>query len=241
MDFIKRLVKKYLTKNNIRKISIFVIPLLLQFLHYNNFSIPFVLIGAYTPIIFNTKTKTARYYFILGLGMLIRFIAITIGILFLVFGKEYSHNIIIGGIFIILSLLSGSKMPYTLGGILLINSLAYFFLNGNYSQFATGFLIFILVEFMFGELELLAPFSKKKFSIDYKTLGLRKSIAVSALTTLLILTTIGLVSVIEPFGESYAREQIKHERKIERQEKLNKENEEFLKKLDTHVVRWTKN
>lgn len=231
MDFIKRLVKKYLTKNNIRKISIFVIPLLLQFLHYNNFSIPFVLIGAYTPIIFNTKTKTARYYFILGLGMLIRFIAITIGILFLVFGKEYSHNIIIGGIFIILSLLSGSKMPYTLGGILLINSLAYFFLNGNYSQFATGFLIFILVEFMFGELELLAPFSKKKFSIDYKTSGLRKSIAVSAL----ILTTIGIVSVIEPFGESYAREQIKHERKIER----NKENEEFLKKLDT--LRWTKN
>lgn len=236
MDFTKRLVKKYLNKNNIRKISIFVIPLLLQ-LHYNNFSIPFVLIGAYTPIIFfNTKTKTARYYFMFGVNFILRFVALIIGLIFIFIGRNYGmHNIIIGSIFLVFAIIADIKMPYSITGMILINSLAYFFLNSNYSQFATGFLIFIFIEFMFGELELLAPFSKKKFSIDYKTLGLRKSITVSALTTFLILTTIGIVSVIKPFGESYAREQIKHERKIERQEKLNKENEEFLKKLDTHV------
>lgn len=232
MDFIKRLVKKYLTKNNIRKIFIFVIPLLLQFLHYNNFSIPFVLIGAYTPIIFNAKTKTARYYFMFGVNLILRFVALIIGLIFIFVGRNYGmYNIIIGSIFLVFAIIAGIKMPYSITGMILINLLAYFFLNDSYSQFAVGFLIFILVEFMFGELELLAPFSKKKFSIDYKTLGLKKSITVSALTTLLILTTIGIVSVIEPFGESYAREQIKHERKIERQEKLNKENEEFLKKI----------
>jgi len=233
MDFIKRLVKKYLTKNNIRKISIFVIPLLLQ-LHYNNFSIPFVLIGAYTPIIFNVKTKTARYYFMFGVNLILRFVALIIGLIFIFVGRNYGmYNIIIGSIFLVFAIIAGIKMPYSITGMILINLLAYFFLNGDYSQFATGFLIFIFIEFMFGELELLAPFSKKKFSIsiDYKTLGLKKSIAVSALTMILISSTVGFISLVEPFSKSYANEREKYERKVEKKQMIEEENEKFIKML----------
>lgn len=238
MSSIKKFIQNYLTRKNIRIISFLLLPLLIQLFVFksneNQTYIPFILIGVYSPLLFNCKNKTTRYYFVLGLGIFIRLIAFTIGTLFIVIGKDYgTHNITIGIVYVVLSLLSGSKMSYSLTGILLINSLAYFFLNNNYTYFATGFLIFVLLEFLCEQkLELLAPFSRRVFSLEYAKLGVPKSIVLTVLTTALVVSTVSVISFIDPFPKSYAKQQVSYEKKIEEQQIIEEENTEFIERLE---------
>ena len=238
---IKKFIQNYLTRKNIRIISFLLLPLLIQLFVFksneNQTYIPFILIGAYSPLLFNCKNKTTRYYFVLGLGIFIRLIAFTIGTLFIVIGKDYGmYNIIIGSIFLVFAIIAGIKMPYSITGMILINLLAYFFLNQNYVSFACGFMIFVFIEFIFhSNLQLLAPFSKKKFGLEgmkFDKANFRKSIALTVLTTVLIGLTVGFISLVEPFSKSYANERVKYERKIEEKQKIEEKNEKFIEMLD---------
>lgn len=226
------------TLENFRKIFFLIIPLLVSayvFQHNNGKSagIPLILIGVYAALVFNYKSRTLKHYFALGLNILIRFIAFIIGILFIIMGKDAGmHNIIIGTIFTILSFFAGIRMSYSLTGILLINVLTYFFLDENYTYFAIGFLIFILIEFLCGkEFKLLTPFSQKAFAIDYSKLNFPRSIMVTTLTTVVIVVTMVFVSLLLPFSASYARQQSIHQNKIKRQQIIQQQNQEFIEKL----------
>jgi len=235
MESIKTIFKTNLTKKNIRKISFLLLPLFVQLIIFKrtNNHIPFVLFGAYFPLLFNCEKKATKYYFMIGLNIFIRFIAIIIGAMFIFIGNDYgTFNITIGTIFIILGITSGNRIPYSLTGILLINSLAYFFLNINYVYFATGFLIFILIEFICGtKLQLLAPFCKHDFSLEYAKVGVPKGIGFTVLTGLLIVTTISIISMTDPFPQSYANQRNIYEGKVERKQQIEKKNNEFIKKL----------
>lgn len=240
MDYLKKLATNYLTRKNIRKISFLLLPLFIQMIVFRSNKgtyIPYILIGAYTPLLFDYKVKTTRYYFMFGVGLILRFVSLIIGLMFITIGRNYgAFNITIGIVYIIFAVVADVKMPYSITGILLINLLAYFFLNQNYASFASGFMIFVFIEFIFhSNLQLLAPFSKKKFGLEgmkFDKANFRKSIALTVLTTVLIGLTVGFISLVEPFSKSYANERVKYERKIEEKQKIEEKNEKFIEMLN---------
>lgn len=171
-----------------------------------------------------------------GISLIMRFVALIIGLMFIFVGKDYgTYNIVIGSIFLVFAVISGFKMPYSITGMLLINLLAYFFLNQNYASFASGFMIFIFIEFLFkSDLQLLAPFSKKEFGLEglkFDRTNFKRSIAITALTMILIGSTVGFISLVEPFSKSYANEREKYEHKVEKRQMIEEENEKFIKML----------
>lgn len=238
MNCLKNFATNLLTTKNIRKISFLLLPLFIQMLFFRSSHsyIPYVLIGAYAPLLFDYKVKTTRYYFMFGISLIMRFVALIIGLMFIFVGKDYgTYNIVIGSIFLVFAVISGFKMPYSITGMLLINLLAYFFLNQNYASFASGFMIFIFIEFLFkSDLQLLAPFSKKEFGLEglkFDRTNFKRSIAITALTMILIGSTVGFISLVEPFSKSYANEREKYERKVEKKQMIEEENEKFIKML----------
>ena len=224
---------------NLRKISFILLPLLIQMTVFGNnqgTNIPYVLIGAYIPLLFDYKAKTTRYYFMFGVNLILRFVSLIIGLMFIFIGRNYGmYNIIIGSIFLIFAIIAGIKMPYSITGMILINLLAYFFLNQNYVSFACGFIIFVLIEFISkSDLQLLAPFSKKEFGLEglkFDRTNFKKSIAITVLTMILIGSTVGFISLVEPFSKSYANEREKYEHKVEKKQMIEEENEKFIKML----------
>jgi hypothetical protein len=243
MDCIKKFIQNNLTRKNIRKISFLLLPLLVQlFIFKSNDSqtyIPFVLIGAYFPLMYNYNVKTTRHYFMLGLSLLLRFVAIVIGLIFILVGKDYGQfNITIGIIYLVLAVIADNKMPYSLSGILLINALMYFFLNQNYVHFATGFVIFILIEFIFqSNLQLLAPFSKQTFGMEgIGKMSFSKGVTFTVLTTVLIAFTVGLIHLVEPFPKSYANQRLKYERQVAKKQMLEEESQRFVELLDEKML-----
>ena len=63
-----------------------------------------------------------------GVNLILRFVALIIGLIFIFIGRNYGmYNIIIGSIFLVFAIIAGIKMPYSITGMILINLLAYFF------------------------------------------------------------------------------------------------------------------
>lgn len=239
MNYLKKFITDVLNRKNLRRISFILLPLLIQMTVFRNnqgTNIPYVLIGAYTPLLFDYKVKTTRYYFMFGVNLILRFVSLIIGLMFIFIGKDYGmYNIIIGSIFLVFAIIAGIKMPYSITGMLLINLLAYFFLNQNYVSFACGFMIFVLIEFISkSDLQLLAPFSKKEFGLEglkFDRTNFKRSITITALTMILIGSTVGFISLVEPFSKSYANEREKYEHKVEKKQIIEEENEKFIKML----------
>lgn len=244
MQCIVNLIKKHMTKTNIRKLCFLLLPLIIQLFVFKSTStrIPYVLIGAYLPLFFNVeKKKNTNYYFMIGLNIATRFIAITTGLVFVIEGRDFgSYNLTIGVIYIFLGIISGNKMPYSLTGILLLNALGYLYLNEYYLYFTIGFLVFVLIEFFCGtKLQLLAPFSKRAFGLEFANIGIPKGMAVVGLTLCLTFMTVAAISMTEPFHDSYANQRSRYEQKLEEMERIEQSNKNFLDTI-TEIEQKTK-
>lgn len=211
---------KWLTKQIVRKFSLLLAPFTLYLLVKN----PLVLVGGYFPLLFDIEEKKGlRFIMALGANILLRALTITVGIVFFFVGMNYGpHNVLIGSVYIILALLSGFKIPYTFIGILYMNALGYFAFDANYPWFATGFLIFLLLEFLFETKLQLIPFSKRTFGLEYAQLGMKKACGLICLVSLTVVLAVNFVHLISPFNESYAQEAKKYEQIEQRKEKTDR-------------------
>lgn len=230
--------KKFFTQKNIRRILFFVLPLVAQLIvfQYTDSSVPYILLGSYFPLLFSegfAHDKSVRYYLMLFVNIAIRLLTFLIGITFVLSGKNLGpHNLTIGILFMILPLLSGLRMSYSLTGIMLLNSVGYFTMNADYRWFAIGFLLFFMIEFLTGtQLELLAPFSKQKFGLEYSNFNLSRGVLFTVSTFGLVLLAITVITMSSPFEDSYARQQKIYDQKVKKQEQIEEKNEEFFEKL----------
>ena len=228
---------KWVNRKNMRRFTFLLIPLIAQIVATKSTGvrIPFVLLGAYFPLLFDMKEKKGmKFVFVMGLNILLRFTAVVGGLIFIILGKDFgTYNITIGIIYILLGLVSGYKMSYSLAGILFLNAYAYFALNEFYSFFAIGFFIFLLLEFLFETKLELIPFSKRTFGLKYVKLGWGKTIGFGLATCMLVVMAVGAISVVKPFNNGYANQKQRYERRVAEEKEKEAKKAELINTIDT--------
>lgn len=219
----KKIMKVF---ENKRRLAFIILPIITQIAitKITELKFPYVLIGAYFPLIFDYKDKKSKNYtIVLAMNILLRVLAIVVGLTFILIGRHYGiYNIKIGLIFVILSITSGFRIPYTATGIMFINTITYFVMDEKYPYFATGFLLFIVIEFIFNNKLRLIPFSNRTFSFSVK-MDSKKAFGMGVVTCALCFALITGMYILQPFSSSYALERQKYQEKMQIQEEKDKE------------------
>lgn len=209
----KKIMKVF---ENKRRLVFIILPIITQIAitKITKLKFPYVLIGAYFPLIFDYKDKKSKNYtIVLAMNILLRVLAIVVGLTFILVGRHGIYNIKIGLIFVILSITSGFRIPYTATGIMFINTITYFVMDEKYPYFATGFLIFLIIEFIFSNKLRLIPFNNRTFSFSVK-MDSKKAFGMGVVACTLCLALITGVYMLQPFSSSYALEKQKYQEKI---------------------------